>query len=296
MLDRQVGTRRLYQTDPAGIAVLRSYLDQFWERSLAAFAATTRDLEEEERCTRSRQLSRSAGWRSCRSRRSARSRCSPSGSTSWWPSTHHIGEADIEEVMIEGHEGRPLVHAPRRRQRDLDRLRRDGTGRAASCSTWQIGGDWKFDPELVTHVEVRFVAEAADRTRVELEHRDLDRFGAEGAAMRAKFEEPGRVGRDPRALRGRVLRRARGWLDGAVRNPALVPIGRAERNLRASQTRRRELRLRGSRRCSSQAPWCCRAFPQPPAPLRPKGSDGTARPAAVVTKMKVLLRCPHDRP
>ena len=35
----------LYQTDPAGIAVLRSYLDQFWERSLAAFAATTRDLE-----------------------------------------------------------------------------------------------------------------------------------------------------------------------------------------------------------------------------------------------------------
>jgi hypothetical protein len=46
----------------------------------------------------------------------------------------------------------------------------------------------------VTHVEVRFVAEAPDRTRVELEHRDLDRFGPEGAAMRAKFEEPGAWG------------------------------------------------------------------------------------------------------
>ena len=45
VLDRKVGTRRLYQTDPAGIAVLRSYLDQFWERSLAAFEATTRELE-----------------------------------------------------------------------------------------------------------------------------------------------------------------------------------------------------------------------------------------------------------
>jgi hypothetical protein len=45
--------------------------------------------------------------------------------------------------------------------------------------TWQIGADWKFDPELVTHVEVRFVAEGPDRTRVELEHRDLDRFGPE---------------------------------------------------------------------------------------------------------------------
>jgi DNA-binding transcriptional ArsR family regulator len=48
VLDRRVGTRRLYQTDPAGIAVLRSYLDQFWERSLAAFEATTRELERKD--------------------------------------------------------------------------------------------------------------------------------------------------------------------------------------------------------------------------------------------------------
>jgi DNA-binding transcriptional ArsR family regulator len=42
--DRQAGTRRLYQVDPAGLAILRSYLDQFWERSLAAFQAA---VEEE---------------------------------------------------------------------------------------------------------------------------------------------------------------------------------------------------------------------------------------------------------
>jgi DNA-binding transcriptional ArsR family regulator len=39
--DRRDGTRRLYQVDPAGLAVLRTYLDQFWERSLAAFRETT---------------------------------------------------------------------------------------------------------------------------------------------------------------------------------------------------------------------------------------------------------------
>jgi DNA-binding transcriptional ArsR family regulator len=39
--DRRDGTRRLYQVDPAGLAVLRTYLDQFWERSLAAFQETT---------------------------------------------------------------------------------------------------------------------------------------------------------------------------------------------------------------------------------------------------------------
>ena len=39
--DRRDGTRRLYQVDPAGLAVLRTYLDQFWERSLAAFREAT---------------------------------------------------------------------------------------------------------------------------------------------------------------------------------------------------------------------------------------------------------------
>ncbi len=42
VLDRREGTRRLYQVDAAGLAVLRSYLDQFWERSLAAFETTAR--------------------------------------------------------------------------------------------------------------------------------------------------------------------------------------------------------------------------------------------------------------
>lgn len=35
--DRRVGTRRIYEVDRAGLAVLRSYLDQFWSRSLESF-------------------------------------------------------------------------------------------------------------------------------------------------------------------------------------------------------------------------------------------------------------------
>src|ERR1700761_5848737 len=37
VVDRQEGTRRLYQVDPDALAVLRAHLDAFWERSLAAF-------------------------------------------------------------------------------------------------------------------------------------------------------------------------------------------------------------------------------------------------------------------
>ena len=49
MVDRQEGTRRLYQVDTAGLAVLRTYLDQFWRRSLAAFEAAAQDEEKGEK-------------------------------------------------------------------------------------------------------------------------------------------------------------------------------------------------------------------------------------------------------
>ena len=43
--------------------------------------------------------------------------------------------------------------------------------------SWDISASWQIetDPERTSEVEVRFVAEGAERTRVELEHRHLDR-------------------------------------------------------------------------------------------------------------------------
>ena len=46
--------------------------------------------------------------------------------------------------------------------------------------SWDIGPTWQLetDPARTSEVEVRFVPEGPDRTRVELEHRHLDRHGA----------------------------------------------------------------------------------------------------------------------
>ncbi|MER6121750.1 metalloregulator ArsR/SmtB family transcription factor [Streptomyces sp. NPDC001795] len=39
VVDRAVGTRRVYQLNPAGLGPLRAWLDRFWDQALAAFAA-----------------------------------------------------------------------------------------------------------------------------------------------------------------------------------------------------------------------------------------------------------------
>lgn len=45
--------------------------------------------------------------------------------------------------------------------------------------SWDIDPQWQIEtePENTSEVEVRFIAETAQRTRVELEHRNLDRHG-----------------------------------------------------------------------------------------------------------------------
>ena len=55
---------------------------------------------------------------------------------------------------------------------------------------WQLDQDWKYDPGLVTELEVRFIADGA-LTRVELEHRNLDRFGDKAEETRRSLASPG---------------------------------------------------------------------------------------------------------
>jgi len=109
----------------------------------------------------------------------------------WWPRSHHIGKSPMKQFILE----------PRAQGRWYA-VNVDGT----ECDTgkvliwdpphrvvlaWQITGKWEYDPNFVTEVDVRFFPEAADRTRVELEHRDIERFGLMAQNIRDSISSPG---------------------------------------------------------------------------------------------------------
>jgi len=52
--------------------------------------------------------------------------------------------------------------------------------------SWDISPRWQVEtnPDLTSEVEVRFFAETPERTRLELEHRNLDRHGAGWESVR----------------------------------------------------------------------------------------------------------------
>ena len=61
--------------------------------------------------------------------------------------------------------------------------------------SWDITADWQHDPTLKTEIEVRFFADGASATRVELEHRCLDRYGTRRDEMRRIFDTEGDWGK-----------------------------------------------------------------------------------------------------
>jgi len=114
----------------------------------------------------------------------------------WWPlSVYKIGKANAVDAVLE-----PRVGG-RWYERGDDGSTCDW-GRVLLWEppsrlvlSWDINADWQYDPDLKTEIEVCFIAEGESATRVELEHRKLDRYGARRDEMRRIFNTEGDWGR-----------------------------------------------------------------------------------------------------
>jgi uncharacterized protein YndB with AHSA1/START domain len=95
------------------------------------------------------------------------------------PRDHNLLDADVAETVFERHVGGHIY------DRGVD---------GSECRwarvlafeppervvfSWDISAQWQLetDPGKTSEVEVRFISETPERTRVELEHRNLDRHG-----------------------------------------------------------------------------------------------------------------------
>jgi uncharacterized protein YndB with AHSA1/START domain len=108
-----------------------------------------------------------------------------SGLGRWWPRDHGIGKLPMKAATMETRLGGRWYE-----------ISEDGTETNVGkiivwdppkrfVMTWDINSQWKPDTTVSSEVEVRFIADGANATRVELEHRKFEQLGAQaGESMR----------------------------------------------------------------------------------------------------------------
>ena len=108
-----------------------------------------------------------------------------SGLGRWWPRNMGIGRMPMKAAVMETRLGGRWYE-----------LAEDGSQATVGkiivweppqrfVMTWEINSQWKPDSTVSSEVEVRFIADGANATRVEVEHRKFEQMGAEaGASMR----------------------------------------------------------------------------------------------------------------
>lgn len=106
----------------------------------------------------------------------------------WWPRTHHLGSAPLQEAIIEPFSGGRWYH-------NCEDGSESHVGHVLAWEpperlllSWELNGDFRNNPKAAAEVDVRFIAESAARTRVEFEHRNLERIGDRAEEVRAMLD------------------------------------------------------------------------------------------------------------
>jgi uncharacterized protein YndB with AHSA1/START domain len=115
------------------------------------------------------------------------------GFDTWWPRSHHIGNAPMKKGIIENRKGGRCY------SEQIDGTECDW-GRVLAWEppyrlvfAWQITPRWQYEPDLsrASEVEITFTPQDDGSTLVELEHRHFERHGGGWEKMREGVGAPG---------------------------------------------------------------------------------------------------------
>jgi uncharacterized protein YndB with AHSA1/START domain len=105
---------------------------------------------------------------------------------SWWPPEHHIIQGELAGMVFEPRVGGHVYDRTTDGQecRWARVLAYDPPHRIVF--SWDLSMAWQIETDLAktSEVEVRFVPDGDSRTRVELEHRNIERHGEGWQSMR----------------------------------------------------------------------------------------------------------------
>ncbi len=109
----------------------------------------------------------------------------------WWPASQSIGKSPLKTAVLEPRVGgRWYEVGEDGSECDWGEVL-EWDKPASIVLAWRIRNDWRYDPLLLTEVEIRFTAIGQNTTRVELEHRLLENFGEAAEPARQVFDSEG---------------------------------------------------------------------------------------------------------
>jgi uncharacterized protein YndB with AHSA1/START domain len=111
----------------------------------------------------------------------------------WWPASHHVGATPFKDILIDPRAGGRWYEINVEGAECVWGTVVEWQPPKKVVLSWHLQPDWKFDPDLARASEVvmEFVKEGPKKTRVEFEHRHLERHGAGWENMRAQVGAEG---------------------------------------------------------------------------------------------------------
>jgi uncharacterized protein YndB with AHSA1/START domain len=110
----------------------------------------------------------------------------------WWPPEHHLLDAQLAEMVVEPRVGGDVydVGTDGSKCRWARVLEYDPPN--LFVFSWDINLQWEVETDLerTSEVAITFTADGENRTRVDLEHRKLDRHGEGWEKMRDAVGSP----------------------------------------------------------------------------------------------------------
>jgi uncharacterized protein YndB with AHSA1/START domain len=103
---------------------------------------------------------------------------------SWWPRSKSVGSSPQADVVIEPRAGGRWYERGQDGSESEWGKVLDWNPPSRLVLAWQIDGSWKYNPACITEVEINFTALGAKETRVDFEHRHLERLGENAPAIR----------------------------------------------------------------------------------------------------------------